>query len=233
MRIFLLSLFIFLLACSAMAQQDSVKYAGKTDNFPTRFFELGVVSNAYKGDLNHSYQKFTSAVSLCLRLNFEKRFNSHFALTVGSVVGSNPNFQTNFYSGPDSGSSPNTYFKTTFWQLNYDLQFNIIKTQSFILYVSQGIGIFHFNPKDANNSSLVGQLNTRAPSESYSTTSISLPTSAGFYYFFQNHIGAGFQFGWLQTQTHYLDNIYELGNRTKKDNVLFYKFLICIPVSFK
>src|SRR6185312_10103512 len=180
MRTFLLSLFI-LLTVLANAQQDSLKPAEKKDDSPIRFFDLGIISNAYKGDLNHSYQKFTSAVSLGLRLNFNKRLNSHFGLTFGSVVGSNPYFQTNFYSGADSGSSANSYFKTKFVQVNYDLQFNIIKTQSFILYISQGIGIFHFNPRDANNNSLSGQLSTRAPNEAYNTTAISLPTSAGFY----------------------------------------------------
>ena len=225
MRQFLLSLFLFL--SLAVNAQDS------SSNAPTRFFELGINSNAYKGDLNHSYQKFTSSISLGLRLNYKKRFNSHFGLMIGSVIGQNPYFQTNYYSGADSGATPNSFFKTSFWQANYDLQFNIIKTKSFVLYISQGIGVFHFNPKDATNNSLVGQLNTRAPNEAYNTTTISLPTSAGFFYLFKNYIGAGFQAGWLNTQTNYIDNISQLGTRNKNDNILFYRFLVYVPLTFK
>lgn len=233
MRIFLLSLFLLIAAITHGQQDSSVHAPKKSASLPTRFFELGVNANAYKGDLNHSYQQFTSAVTLGLRLNFKKRLNSHFALTIGSITGSNPYFQTNYYSGADSGVTPNNFFKTTFVQVNYDLQFNIIKTKSLIVYVSQGIGIFKFTPKDINNNSLAGQLNTRAPNENYNTTTFSFPTSAGFYYLFKNNLGAGFQAGWLNTQTNYLDNIGQLGNRPKNDNILFYRFLVCIPVSYK
>jgi len=228
MRQLLLSL-LFFLSALANAQRDSIK----TPAVPTHFFELGINANAYKGDLNHSYQKFTSAVSFGVKFNTQKRINPHIGLIIGSITAQNPNFQTNYYSGPDSGSTPNAFVKTTFWQLNFDLQLNLIKKKYFVLYFSQGIGMFHFNPKDENGNSLVNQLNTRAPNEVYSQVAVSFPTSLGFQYLFKNYVGAGFQAGWLNTKTYYLDNIHQLGNRNTHDNILFYRFLIYIPLTFK
>lgn len=188
--------------------------------------EVGISPISYKGDLSQGYQKWSSAFHIGIKNNFKQKWNGHFDLMIGKVQGQNPDYTF-------GTSTPNTFFSTSLISLNYDLQFNIIKKKNFILYISQGIGLLRFIPKDEFNSSLSDKFNTRAKNETYNNVSFIFPHSIGFMYFLPNNYGAGFQIGRLVPTTDYIDNISQLSSYKKPDNLLMIKFSFYAPISFK
>ncbi|CAA9320668.1 MAG: hypothetical protein AVDCRST_MAG56-6942 [uncultured Cytophagales bacterium] len=216
-------LFFALLSAAGRAQPPEPRKVA-------RLLEVGVAANAYRGDLATKYQKWSSAFQLGLKLNGKKRLNGHFNLGIGTVTGQNPDYQ---YTGAEAQpATPNVYFKTSYVSLNYDLQVNLVKSRHWIAYLSQGAGLFRFSPKDERNQALAGQLDTRAEEESYNNITVLLPTQAGVTYLFDNGYGVGMQSGWLNPQNDYLDNISQWGNRSKKDNVLSFRFSFVAPIAF-
>jgi hypothetical protein len=213
---------------SVVQAQDTLasKYAPKV----TRFLELGVSANAYRGDLSASYQKWNPAFQAGLKLNFKKRVNSHINLGIGSVSGENLRYAVTAENG--SILTPNTFFKTNFITVNYDLQVHLLKYKGLMVYVSQGLGIIRYEPKDAQNNKLLADFSSRANNELYSNVSVVLPTQAGVTYILPNGYGIGFQAGWLNLQNDYIDNISQWGTRQKKDNVLLYRFAFMVPLTY-
>jgi hypothetical protein len=196
----------------------------------SRLLEVGVAANAYRGDLAIKYQKWSSAFQLGLKLNAKKRLNGHFNLGIGTVTGQNPDYH---YNGDNAQpATPNRFFKTSYVSLNYDLQVNLVKSRHWIVYLSQGAGLIRFAPKNERNQALSGQLNTRPEEESYNNITMLLTTQAGAMYLFANGYGVGVQGGWLNPQNDYLDNISQWGNRSKKDNVLGFRFSFLAPIAF-
>lgn len=212
----LLTLLIFMLPRLAFSQIENV----------TKFLEVGICPLSYKGDLSQGYQKWGSAFQLGLKKNIKKRFNGHFNLMLGSVSGQNPT-----YSYPNN--TPNQYFKTSFVSFNYDLQFNIIKKDHFILYISQGIGLMRFTVKDDLNEDLNDKFSTRARNETYNNIAFLFPHSIGMMYFLKNNYGTGLQIGRLSPATDYMDNISQLSTFKKPDNILLVRFSFVAPLSYK
>lgn len=224
---FLLSVFTSVLClsvCFAQAQSSDIKRV-------TRFLEIGVSANAYRGDLGIGNPKWGSAFQAGLKLNFKKRFNSHFNVAIGSVTGQNLDYR---FEGADTiPATPNLFFKTNFVAANYDLQIHLLKYKGIMVYISQGIGLIRYKPKDASNQSLGDNFDSRVANETYGNVSLLLPTQAGVNYIFNNGYGVGLQAGWLNPQTDYLDNISQWGNRKKKDNVLLFRFSFMVPLTFE
>ncbi len=218
---FIFFILFFVLNNCFCQKQDSV----------TRFLEIGTSANSYKGDLNSSFKIWNGSFQMGLKMNFKKRLNGHLAISYGTISGSNSNY--NFITNDTTQATSNTFFKTRFLSINYDIQINIYRNKNWIVYISQGFGFMRFTPKDANNQSLINQLNTRAGGETYNQVALILPTQIGFYYFLNNGYGINFQTGFLNSQTDYLDNISQWGNRSKKDNVLWCKFAFVVPLTFK
>jgi hypothetical protein len=216
-----------IIACfySAQAQQsEEVKEV-------SRFLEIGVSANAYRGDLSTQHPKWSSAFHAGLKLNFKKRLNSHLNLAIGTIMGQNPDYV--FVSEMNPAPSPNLFFKTNFISANYDLQLNLLKYKGFIVYLSQGIGLIRYEPKDDTNETLQNKFDTRAANETYGNVSLMLPTQAGINYILKNGYGIGLQAGWLNPQTDYIDNISQWGNRQKKDNTFMVRFAFMIPLTYK
>jgi hypothetical protein len=193
----------------------------------SKFLELGVSPLSYKGDLSRGYEKWTSAFNLGLKRNNKKTWNGHFNLMVGSVTGQNINYTF------ESSATPNNFFKATLVSLNYDLQYNIIKKDNFILYVSQGIGLMRFITRDEDNNDFADQFSTRAKNETYNNITLILPHHIGIIYLFKNNYGAGFQLGRLTPTTDYLDNISQLSSYKKPDNIFAFRFSFYAPLSYK
>lgn len=214
-------LLLFFQSALLSAQQQEV----------TRFFELGLSANSYKGDLSSSFDKWTSSVHLGMRFNRKERLNGRFGLMAGNVTGENRDYE--FIEESGVPASPNKFFNTRLISLNYDLNINLIKTNNFILYFSQGIGLLRFNPRDANNEKLEEKFNTRARNELYNNISFIFPTNLGVMYILPNHYALGFQAGFMNPSTDYIDNISQWGHRDKKDNILMYRLTFYAPLTYK
>lgn len=102
-----------------------------------------------------------------------------------------------------------------------------------MIYISQGLGLIRYEPKDENNEPLQKKFDTRASNETYNNVSLMLPTQAGINYILKNGYGVGLQAGWLNPQTDYIDNISQWGNRQKNDNTFLVRFAFMVPLTYK
>jgi hypothetical protein len=193
----------------------------------SKFIELGISPLSYKGDLSQGYQKWTSAFHIGLKRNTNKKINGHFDLMIGSVTGQNINYSFN------TSATPNSFFKTNLISVNYDIQYNILKKEHYILYISQGIGLMRFVPKDEFNEELIDKFDTRAKNETFNNIAFMFPQSVGIMYFLKNDYGVGFQVGRLTPTTDYIDNISKLSNYKKPDNIFMFKFSFLAPITYK
>lgn len=197
----------------------------------SHFIQTGVSANAYKGDLQSAYDKWTSSFHLGLKFNKKKRINGQVNLGFGSITGQST--VSDFNLEGNEKAIPNKYFLTRYFTLQYDLNYNIVKNTQWTVYISQGAGIIRYNPKDENKNNLQDANDTRATNESYSNISIMLPTQLGVIHHLKNNFGLGIQTGFLNTMTDYLDNISDLGNRSGNDNVFLFRFSLYMPVAYK
>lgn len=197
---------------------------------PNRYFTVGLSANAYKGSLSANYQSFRPAFHIGLQLNRKKRLNGSFNLAVGSYVvdqGTNaPLFNT------DANTRvPNTFATSTFIALHYGLSLYVIKNRYFNWYLGTGFGLMRFNPQDAEGANLLDQRLTRQSNENYSTVTSVIPLNTGVNFFHESGYGLGFQVGWWNTNTQYLDNVGKFATEQKNDNLLSYKFSLLVPFS--
>ena len=215
--------FYSLTICSIQAQSDSAIVK-------TREIHLGIGPASYKGDLGNSYSSSTLLVSMGLKLNREKKLNGNVKIIFGSLTGQELDYSA---IDPNGGTAtPNTFFKTNVFGINYEAQYNFIDKKKIKCYFSQGIGLFRFNPKDQSNNDLINQINTRSLGESYRNLSIQLPTQIGAKYYLPNDFAFGLQLGFINPITDYLDNLGDWGNKTGGDNVLSIQFQLHAPISF-
>lgn len=208
---------------------SSAAAVAQTRTLPKRFVELGVSANSYKGDIRHSYTDWATGVNVGILFNKAKRVNGHFNLMIGSAVAQNPNYF--FDDGSDPQPTPNEFARIKMYAFNFDLHINLYKKNNFIVYLYQGLGLVRFDPRDSENKKLLDQLNTRAQGETYSNISFMLPHGLGVLYVSKPGFGVGFQAGYLNTTSDYLDNVSKWGDRAKKDNILSYKMTVYIPFS--
>lgn len=195
---------------------------------PSKLIYGGFAATSYKGDLS-GYDKWSSSFHLGIKFNRNHRINGNVNFSFGNITGQNPDYQ---FTGDQGPTTPNRFFKTIFFSMNYDLQINIIKKNNFILYISPGIGLVIYDPEDQFFNKLIDQPLTREEGEDYTTSAIMLPLQLGFIYLLPNNFGLGFNLGILNTQTDYLDNISLWGIKKGNDNIMWTKFSIYIPIQF-
>jgi hypothetical protein len=212
------SLSLIIIALNAHAQDS-----------PKHFIEAGISPSSYRGDLNNSFQQWTALYNAGIKFYKKKRFNGSIILFAGNIMGQNGRYEFN----PDLNPSPtpNTYFKTTLMGINYDLQLNLIKRKWGCFFISQGIGLMRFTPKDQNNDKLQTKLSTRAKGEDYNNVTFVFPTKAGVMFFLPSWYAIGLQAGYMNPTSDYLDNISNWGVKKKKDNILTIKLSVFIPLN--
>jgi len=193
---------------------------------------VGFGGTSYRGDLTNRFESWGGTFHAGLVFNKKKRINGYLHLMIGGVRGNSNSYVTNSNQTNQTNQTnqPNSYFKTSLISFGYELRINILKRKSYRLYVSPGVALLHFDPKDEYNHPLVNQLLTRAPRETYSNVALMLPTKIGGAYFLDKGYGIGCDIGFLNPLTDYIDNISQLGNRKKKDNLLQINLLLYIPL---
>lgn len=190
----------------------------------------GLGAGHYLGDLGSGLNGGQLAISIGLKLNKNKRLNSNLIVNIGSLKGNELDYS--FDDGSGTPTTPNESFETSYISLNYEAHLNIIHKEKFQLYISQGIGIFRFVPKDTEGDNLADQPGTRALGEDYRNISIMLPSQIGLVYYLPNEFGLGIQGGYLNPMTDYLDNISNWGKDSGNDKVLYYRMSLSIPINF-
>lgn len=216
-------LFILLLALPVMsyAQQDSLNKHSK--------IIFGVSANAYKGDLGKAYHQWTAAYHISFLPNYQKWLHGGLHASWGSVAGQE--VPTNTFDA-ENAVATNEFFSTNFLSIHYALQYNLILSKSFMVYLSQGLGFMRFMPQDEFGNKLQDALSTRAANETYTNIAAILPTQIGVAYYFPNQFGLGLKAGWLNTTTDYIDNISLLGRKKGSDNIIQYHLMFHVPANF-
>lgn len=194
--------------------------------YPSSLLLLGISPVAYKGDLVSHYDKFGIAFNVGIRFNKKKRTNGELEVIAGFTTAQNSDYSFN----GDKDATPSEFAITNFAGASYNLNFNLISKENFKLYLSQGLGLMRFSPRDENYDRLNSQLSTRAVGEDFSNITTYFPTRLGFLYLLPGGYGAGFQMSWLNPSTDYLDNISQWGNIEKSDKLLSYRFAIFVPL---
>ncbi|MEO9853839.1 MAG: DUF6089 family protein [Reichenbachiella sp.] len=203
--------------------QDSLQRKKKEIHF-------GLGPASYSGDLGNAYSSSSLMVNFGLKLNKEKKLNGNIKVSIGRVTGQELDYTTTDNSG--AVATPNTFFKSTFFGLNYEVQYNLIDKDKIKVYLSQGIGFFRFEPQDQSGQSLVDQTDTRPLGETYRNLTIQLPAQIGAKYYLSNDFGVGIQVGFVNPITDHLDNLGVWGNKNGNDNILSIQFQIHVPISF-
>lgn len=217
----------FLLVLGVLFWNNQVRAQPNEIDSPTGIYGfIGVGSDSYSGDLS-SYEKWSSSFRIGLKFNRHKRFNGNFMLSIGSLIGQDPFYS---YNGSSQNvATPNSFTKTTFTSLNYEWQYNLLNLEQWKVYLSQGIGIFFFTPKDQFNDELFDQNNTRETNEVYGGAALFIPTAIGIRHILRNQIGIESRFSIANTSSDYLDNISLWGNKEGNDNAISFQVLLLIP----
>lgn len=199
---------------------------------PSRSIYLGGSALAYRGSLSSRYQIFNAGVHVGLQWRQKKRLSGSLDLMVGKV-------QSGGYLGGTldpaitRNRQPNTYFSTTLIGLSYQQQLNLLNTSNLRWYLTGGVGLLRYTPEDDQGRQLADLQITRLGDESYSPVTIMLPVGMGLLYKLKNSMTVSIQAGWLNTRTHYLDNIGKLspafGREDGTDNVAYYRFAVGYP----
>jgi hypothetical protein len=194
---------------------------------PNMYIHTGPSVISYKGDMG-DFEKLNASFHIGLQLNKKKKVNGNFNIGFGEI---SDDFVPSSLPNVAGVAAPNKFFKTTFFYFNYDLHINFVKTEKWLIYLSQGIGFIRFTPKNDLGENLQDDAQTRADGEDYRNSAIMLPTSLGVIYFLPNNFGIGFQSGFYNTSTDYLDNISEFGS-SSNDNILAFRLALYAPLNF-
>lgn len=217
--------FLFLLFGFYSYAQDSLRvFEDSLQRYRLhKLWEVGISANAYRGDLAESYSLWSSSVHIGLKFAKKKRWNAHLNLAVGNVRGQNYAYEF------DANANPNLFFRTNIVTLQADLQYNFVRTNRWIAYFSQGVGMMRFQPNDEQGEKLQNVLTSRPAGEIYGNVSAIFPTSLGVMYLLKNGYALGFQVALLRPTTDYIDNISAWGIRSGADKILTCKWHIAVP----
>ena len=183
---------------------------------------LGVGPNVYIGDLSQ-WESVDIQAALGFWLHKKERLNGQFLLIAGTTSGQN------YQYSPEQGT-PNRYFKSDLVGGQFEARYNFVKKNAWTIFLSQGLGFLRYQPKDELGEALIDNADTRAPGETYGTTTFMLPTSLGVNYLLANDFGLGMQLGFQNVMTDYLDNISQWGTRSGNDNLFFARLQFLIPL---
>lgn len=213
-----------LLGLLYMERAEAQYLIERSDRY-TRLLELGIGGNAYMGDLSDRYDFWAPHVAVALHFTKKIRWNSSLNLFVGSLRSENYAYQA-----AEPSVRTVKAFVTAFQSFQYRLYFNFIHKRHFRAYLQLGIGLLRYDPRDLEGNSLADQVDTRLPDEQYGAMAAVFPFGAGIRYTFNNGWGIHSELSWWNPTTDYLDNIGALGDRTGNDNMLTFRFGLCVPL---
>lgn len=182
-------------------------------------WEFGALvgSSGYIGDINpRNPFKFTDAAStLFAKYNYSSYTSFKLAFTKASVQGNDAN------SSNANQNLRNLNFTSAISDFSLLYEFNFFefipgqKKTNFTPYAITGISYFTFNPQTSYNGiaynlrdlGTEGQGTNLNPDKKYKTASFAIPFGLGLKYSFKRNFILGFELGYRNTFTDYLDDI--------------------------
>jgi hypothetical protein len=207
MRAFKLCILLLLFGTGLMAQPGQQK--------PLKV-GVGLLGASYVGDLNadgNALHRFHPGVSISLQFDSEKLIAPQLNTGFARIVSQNRDLQ------PVEGVSPNSFVETPFFFVDFRLRARFLREKSFNPYISAGIGLLGYTPRDENGNNLLDNINTRAEGETYGSITAGFPMSVGAELSLSPLIGLGLEYTYRFTSSDYLDNISQLGTRDGGDRL--------------
>ena len=179
---------------------------------------FGYTGNAYRGDLTQESSAMWRAepgANLSVNLDNLKKLRLQFNLGFGGFT---EQADEPLPMAPE-GIAPNEFVRTTFYYTDLRLQYRLFPDHAVTPYLSAGVGLFSFQPRDAAGNFLGENIFSRLPEEEYLTLIGSFPLSAGVEWKLNPILGIGLEYTYRLTGSDYLDNIGQLGTAPGADQL--------------
>jgi len=223
-----------LLLCGLVSGQTTSSRPGP-QQAPLRI-GLGLFGAALSGDINDNgeeFYRFYPGVNLSLQFANKKLISPQLTAGFGKFVAQNRDL------GEVEGIRPNTFVETPFFFADLRFKARFLRQKGFQPYLSAGIGLLGYTPKDAEGNPLLDNFPTRKETETYGSVTASFPLSIGFEVRMSPILTLGTEYTYRPSGSDYLDNIGELGTRSGNDRIntfalnLFITFDPENPVNFR
>ncbi len=215
----IISIVLFALACTfAVAQQPMQK--------PLRL-GVGLLGASYVGDLNTnggSLERFSPGANLSLQFASDHLLSPQLNAGFGKFMAQDRDLKA------VEGVQPNTFVQTSFFYVDLRLKARFLREAFVHPYLSAGVGLLGFTPKDGEDNSLIDNLASRKDGETFGSITAGLPLSTGFELAFSPIILVGLEYTYRITTTDYLDNIGQIGLRDGKDKL--HSLLLTLYITF-
>jgi hypothetical protein len=221
-------LMVFILLFSRIIIQAD----GKAPSDSSRRYKYacaGFSAVAYQGSLESGYNRWTPAYHAGILLEKRKFFSSFVGFGFGSYTAEDRSYR--LPAKADQTLLPVAAVDGSFFTLHYEARLTLFRYKALRIQACQGAGMFRFSVTDRNGNNLSGKTKSRALGESYSDVSFFFPSSLMLHYAFPNRIGLGFQAGWFNPVTSYLDNMNQLSLNNNSDNLAAFRFHFFMPLN--
>jgi Outer membrane protein beta-barrel domain len=177
---------------------------------------LGLLATSYIGDLNShggAWERFSPGASLSLQFDSDHLLSPQLNAGFGKFVSQDRTLQA------VDGVQPNTFVQTTFFFVDLRLKARFLREMPVHPYLSAGVGLLGYTPKDADANNLIDNAATRQDGELFGSMTAGLPLSAGLEVRMSPILHLGLEYSYRITSSDYLDNIGLLGMRDGKDKL--------------
>lgn len=218
MRILRYTIFLLLVSTGLQAQGPEQK--------PLKM-GIGLMGAAYVGDLNtngESLYRFYPGVNISLQFASEKLIAPQLNAGFGKFLSQDRELV------PVEGVSPNTFVETPFFFVDFRLRARFLREKPINPYLSLGLGLLGYTPRDVEGNNLLDNVSTRAEGESYGSLAAGFPLSIGTEYKLSHLLSLGLEYTYRLTTSDYLDNIGQLGMRNGNDKIQ--SLLLSLYVTF-
>ncbi len=177
---------------------------------------MGFMGAAYNGDLTtngDALHRFYPGFNFTLQFASEKLIGPQLNTGFGRFV-----TQDRDIAAVD-GIQPNTFVDTRFFHVDFRLKARFLRETAFHPYVSAGLGLLGYTPRDVDGNNLLDNLSTRNEGETYGSITASFPLSMGFEVEMSPLVMLGAEYTYRPTTSDYLDNISQLGSQDGNDKL--------------
>jgi hypothetical protein len=188
---------------------------------------IGLQGTTYVGDLNSkggAWERFSPGAALSLQFASQKLLSPQLNAGFGRFVAQDRDLES------VEGVMPNTFVQTPFFFVDLRLKARFLREAGIHPYLSVGVGMLGYTPKDQDANNLIDNFATRNEGETYGSMTASFPLSTGLEVQLHPILMVGLEYTYRPTTSDYLDNIGQVGLRDGKDKLQ--SLLLTLYVTF-
>ena len=188
---------------------------------------IGLLGTSYAGDLtvnSSPLERFSAGASLSLQFASEKLISPQLNGGFGRFTAQDRDIEA------VDGIQPNTFVETPFFFVDLRLKARFLREKGVHPYLSVGIGMLGYTPRDGEGNNLLDNYSSRQDGETYGSISANFPLSAGLEIRFSPILNLGLEYTMRATTTDFLDNISALGQKEGNDKL--HSLLLSLYLTF-